>query len=159
MLLIKIILIVLLTLVFYQDRKDRQIHWFLLPLIAICMSLLHYKMVQPEQFFTSAILNTMFIITFIGLLFCCVKYILKYKWSKAIGLGDVLMFITLISSFATLSFLIIFICSLFFAMLMHLTLNRFQKQITIPLAGYMSLFFGLTYIGYWSGLINSVYTY
>ena len=33
-----------------------------------------------------------------------------------------------------------------------------QKTVTVPLAGYMSLFFLISYVCHWAGVVNAVYT-
>jgi hypothetical protein len=47
--------------------------------------------------------------------------------------------------------------ALVFSLVLHLCLSKFQKTVTVPLAGYISLFFGIVFMGVWSGLINSLY--
>jgi hypothetical protein len=67
------------------------------------------------------------------------------------------LFFALVFSFSSVSFIIIFICSLVFSLVIHLSVKQKSKYKTIPLAGYMSLFFLITYVSYWSGLIGGLY--
>jgi hypothetical protein len=82
---------------------------------------------------------------------------LKTKVSDVFGLGDVLLFIGLIFSFSTISFLIIFVFSLLFALSVHLMVKQYSKFPSVPLAGYISLFFGMVYLSHWVGISSSLY--
>jgi hypothetical protein len=68
------------------------------------------------------------------------------------------LFIGLIFSFSTISFLTIFVFSLLFTLVTHLIIKQYSKLQSVPLAGYISLFFGLTYLSYWSGITTSLYS-
>jgi hypothetical protein len=83
---------------------------------------------------------------------------LKTKVSDVFGLGDVLLFIGLIFSFSTISFLVIFVFSLAFALFVHLIIKQYSKFPSVPLAGYISLFFGIAYLSHWAGITSSLYT-
>lgn len=141
--------------IWYQDVKERYVYWFLFPVVALCSGLLFFSKTLPELFFTSLLINLFFVNILLLVVYLYSTFKLKTKFEKVFGLGDILLFLAIASSFSTLSFLVIFSSALFFSLTIHLTQkNRHQS---VPLAGYMSLFFGLTYLGYWSGLIQSVY--
>ena len=154
---LKTLLILTLGIVFFQDMKERQVYWFLFPVIGILGGILFYKNTLSELFMMAILLNTLFILLILTVVFTYV--FLKFKTSlfKTIGLGDMLLFIVLSLSFSTISFIILFVSSLVFSLLLHLILKKKNKTPTVPLAGYMSLFFILTYVSYWTGIIDSVY--
>lgn len=154
---IKILLIISFVFAFFQDIKERQIYWFLLPIIAILCGLLFYKNTLHELFFNAILINLVFVSSIIILIFMYSKLKMKSKFYEAIGLGDILLFMGLALSFSTVSFIVIFISSLIFSLILHIVLKRKSTFKTIPLAGYMSLFFSFTYISYWSGLIDGLY--
>ncbi|MFD0963855.1 hypothetical protein [Pseudofulvibacter geojedonensis] len=83
---------------------------------------------------------------------------MKIHIKEAIGLGDILLFIALTCTFSLVSFITLFVSSLLFSLLLHLISSKGNKEKTVPLAGYMSLFFAISYIAYWSGLITNLYS-
>ncbi|WP_422106036.1 hypothetical protein [Winogradskyella sp.] len=146
-------------LIFYQDLKDRQVYWFLFPLLGLCSAVLFYNSTLPELFYVAVGINLIFISILLAIIFLYTRLKLKSRFTDALGLGDVLLFIGLVFSFSTLSFLIIFVFSLVFALVLHLIVKRYSKLQSVPLAGYISLFFGLTYISNWMGLTVSLYAF
>lgn len=141
---LKFILILLFFTILYQDCKDRLVYWFLYPLVGILALVIQYFILP----FNSILLNvgTNLILVLFLLLVCYVYTRLrKLEFTNSFGLGDVLFFIFIAFTFSTISFLVLFIFSLFFSLLLHLVLSRKDKQKTVPLAGYMSLFFGVVY--------------
>jgi hypothetical protein len=157
MLILKITLISVLGLIFYQDLKERQVYWFLFPLFGVCSAILFYNSTLPELFYVSILMNLIFISIVLTILFLYSKLKLKTKVSDVFGLGDVLLFIGLIFSFSTISFLIIFVFSLLFALSVHLMVKQYSKFPSVPLAGYISLFFGMVYLSHWVGISSSLY--
>jgi len=144
--------------IFYKDLKERKVYWFFFPIIALLSGILHCDNVMLESFFLSTIINLTFISILLLVILLYSKYKLKMKFSDTFGLGDVLLFIALSFTFTSVSFLVLFISALIFSLLLHFIVKNNQKNKTVPLAGYMSLFFGLAYLGYWFGIINAVYT-
>ncbi len=156
MLIVKIILIVTLGLILFQDVKERQVYWFLFPLVGLSCGVLHYFKTLPELFYSSLILNIGFASILLLIVILYIRFKLKIAFNKAFGLGDVLFFLVITFSFSTVSFIILFISALIFSLVLHLFIKR--KPATVPLAGYMSLFFGFAYLGHWFGFINSIYS-
>lgn len=143
---LKLFLIGLFFLVFIQDCKDRKVYWFLYPCIGVLVFLLQMEAVIIYSVILNVIINLVFVLL---LLFVCYLYAeLKLKKSmlkEVFGLGDVLFFIFIAFSFSTVSFLILFVFSLLFSLVLHLVLKHRNAEKTVPLAGYMSLFFGVIY--------------
>ncbi|WP_298759115.1 hypothetical protein [uncultured Psychroserpens sp.] len=158
MIVLKIILIVIFSLIFYQDFKERQVYWFLFPFFGLCSAILFYNSTLPELFYVSVGMNLVFVSILLLIVFLYSKLKLKSKFNEVFGLGDVLLFIALIFSFSTISFLIVFVFSLLFSLLIHFILKQYSKYQSVPLAGYMSLFFALIYISNWIGITSSLYT-
>lgn len=158
MVILKILLISTLGFIFYQDLKERQVYWFLFPLFGICSAVLFYNGTLPDLFYISVGMNFIFISLLLLIVFLYSKLKLKSNFKDSFGLGDVLLFIGLIFSFSTISFLVIFVFSLLFALLLHLFIKQYTKNQSVPLAGYMSLFFALTYLSHWSGITTSLYS-
>lgn len=155
--LIKVVLIITFGIIFFQDIKDRMVYWFLFPLVGLCVGILFFLKTLPELFYTSVLLNLVFVSMLLGIVFLYTKFKLKTTFSHAIGLGDVLFLFTLVFACASVSFMILLPAALIFSLTLHLFLSKNKKNVTIPLAGYMSLFFGITYLGFWFGIIDSLY--
>lgn len=141
---LKSILILLFFTILYQDCKDRLVYWFLYPLVGILALAIQYFILPVNSILLNVGSN---LILVLFLLSVCYVYtrLRKLEFSNSFGLGDVLFFIFIAFTFSTISFLVLFIFSLFFSLLLHLILSRKDKEKTVPLAGYMSLFFGVVY--------------
>jgi hypothetical protein len=142
----KLLLIGVFFLVFFQDGKDRKVYWFLYPIIGILVFVLQIKAVSLYP----ALINGGFNLGFVSLLIlvCFVYAKLKLKQpllKEVFGLGDLLFFVCIAFSFSIVSFIILFVFALLFSLLLHLILKHKQTEKTVPLAGNMSLFFGVVY--------------
>lgn len=145
-------------MVLLQDVKERQVHWFLFPIIGICSGILLYQNTFSQLFFSTILINLSFLVLLIGIVYLYSKLKLKTAISNTFGLGDGLLFLVLAFSFSSVSFLVLFVFGLVFSLILHLFFKQKTKQKTVPLAGYLSLFFAITYISHWAGILNSVYT-
>ncbi|AUP81628.1 general secretion pathway protein [Flavivirga eckloniae] len=157
MTLIKAILIMALGIIFFQDIKDRMVYWFLFPVVGLCVGILFFLKTLPELFYTSILINLVFVSILLGTVFLYTKFKLKKHFSNAIGIGDVLFLFALIFACESVSFIILLTSALIFSLVLHICLSKKNKSVTVPLAGYMSLFFGITYLGFWFGIIDSLY--
>jgi len=124
----------------YQDIKDRTIHvlWFVV--IFIATGLINYELTND---WIDSVYALLFLIVNISVLFLYTS--VKNKriiniFQSHLGLGDVLFFIAIIPLFSVRNFILFFITGMIVSMILHLLFNTFQKQLTIPLAGYLSLF-------------------
>jgi hypothetical protein len=143
---LKLLLIGVFILVFFQDGKDRNVYWFLYPLIGVLVFVLQIKAVSIYP----ALINGSFNLGFVSLLIlvCFVYAKLKLKQPllrEVFGLGDILFFVAIAFSFSMVSFLVLFVFALLFSLLLHLILKHRQTDKTVPLAGNMALFFGVVY--------------
>ena len=121
-------------------------YWFLYPLVGILVFLLQIAVLPFYSVLINSVINLVFVAV---LLLVCYAYssikLKKNLLKDVFGLGDVLFFIFIAFSFSIISFFILFVFSLLFSLLLHFTLKNNQTEQTVPLAGYMSLFFGVVY--------------
>jgi hypothetical protein len=145
-------------MVLFQDIKERQVYWFLFPIIGLCAGILLYQNMFLQLFYTTVLMNLAFILVLIGVVYLYSKLKLKTSISETFGLGDGLLFLALVFSFSSISFIILFVFGLIFSLLLHMVLKKRSKHQTVPLAGYLSLFFSIAYLSHWAGILESVYT-
>lgn len=143
---LKLITAALLCVIFYQDAKSRMVHGFLFPVTAILLGILHYVHVEKISFFVGIAGNIGFISLLIFVLFLYSKIRLKMPFiNGSFGLGDLLFFYAICFAFPNFTFTVLFVFAVFFAMALHLLMRKRQRDKTIPLAGYMALFFAITF--------------
>jgi len=155
---LKIILLAALVMVLLQDIKERQVYWFLLPIIALCSGVLLYSNMFQQVFFMTLLINLVFVSILILIVYMYSKFKLKTPITQTFGLGDALLFFALAFTFSSVTFLVLFVFGLFFSLILHLFLSKKSKYKTVPLAGYLSLFFAIAYGAHWIGILKSVYT-
>lgn len=154
---LKIISAVVLFAIVYQDLKYRAVSWFWFPILAIGLGTLHYLNSLFEVFVLHSLINLGFVLLILILLYAYISFRGKYKFSKAMGSGDVVMFIALSPAMASITFIVCFIFSILLAMILSLVFNKKDKK-NIPLAGYMAVFFIFIYLAYWNGFLTQLYT-
>lgn len=144
---LKIVIIFIFGFIFWQDYKDRLVYWFLYPLVGIVGLLIQINHVSLYMLIVNTLINLILILTVLLVLFVYTKIILKKGFiNHSIGVGDLLFFIFLCFCFSMISFVVLFVFSLLFSLLMHFILKtRYAKTETLPLAGYMSFFFAMIY--------------
>lgn len=155
---LKLILLLVFALVLYQDFKSRLVYWFLYPIIGILAFAIQLYNIPLFIAVTNLGINLLFISLILFISAVYIKF-RKLDFKNTIGIGDILFFIFISGTFSTVSFLILFVFSLIFSLILHLVLNNKKEQITVPLAGYMSLFFGVVYAVsfYWDNSFLYVY--
>ena len=157
MIFLKILLVFSFLIVIWQDVKAREVYWFLFPVIAICCGYLYYLNTMPELFLISLFMNIIFVSILLLVVYLYSKHKLKSAFKTSIGSGDILLFFALCLSFSSVSFITCFVLSLTFSLVLHLLIKKRYTLNSVPLAGYMCLFFALVYLGSWTGLIDSLY--
>ncbi len=144
--------------IFYQDIKERNVYWFLFLLVASCAGYLYYISTFFELFWRTSVIN----LGIVGIIFLVLtaytKLKLKVALSDTFGLGDALLFIGLCVAFPVAAFIIFFVFSLLFSLLIHFLFKQKQQETSVPLAGYMSLFFIGIYLLHWAGFIPNLYS-
>lgn len=157
---IKILLLLCLLFIFFQDYRDRQVYVFLFPLFGILGTYLFFSSSTLEYYVLSVSINFGIVLIVILLNYLFAKLVLKKKFLReALGLGDILFFLAFTISFPTVSFVNFFVFSILFTFVLHLALSKIlkQKKENIPLAGYMSLFLIGIYSVHWLGFYDFLY--
>jgi hypothetical protein len=142
LLIIHLLILLPLLIITFQDFKQRQISWFLIPLTLGGFVLRAF--LYDEAILSSFVLNFSFIALQFVLL--TIYFSMKHKRFLNIvdtymGLGDILFFIATCAVFSPLNFIAFYISSMLLtliAMLLYNTLSSRKTQ-SIPLAGAMSV--------------------
>ncbi|WP_217363249.1 hypothetical protein [Winogradskyella undariae] len=145
-------------MILLQDIKERKVYWFLFPTVGLCAGILFHQNTWDQLFYTSVSINFSFVSILLLTILIYSKLKLKTSISKTFGLGDGMLFLALIFSFPSVTFIVFLVFGLIFSLLLHLFLKKKSEHQTVPLAGYLSLFFTVAYLAYWSGFLKSVYT-
>lgn len=142
-LLLKIVLIILFILIFIQDYKDRLVYWLLYFFVGVASLCLQLSFFLWQIVATQVFLNCCFILVLIATIFLYSNFFKKQKFlNHSIGVGDIFLFFSTAFMFPTITFIVLFIFSLIFSLTVHMLLiKKKSMHITVPLAGYMSLFF------------------
>lgn len=139
----KILLFILFILIFIQDYKQRLVYWFLYFFVGICSLCLQLTFFDWQTIAINTFINISFISFLVvsGFLYC--KLIKKEPFlNHSIGIGDIFMFVSLCFLFPAITFILFFVFSLIFSLMIHLFLKeKYTAHNDVPLAGYMSLFF------------------
>ncbi len=146
LILIEFLFILILGILFYQDIKERKVSVWVLILGIVIGGIIHYLCQQPIVFLLNVGINILFVLLIFIILWGYAKLKLKKKIFDVFGLGDLLFFILLAVSLPLLSFLMVFVFSLIFSLVVFILFkNRFTEK-TVPLAGLQGLFLGLVLI-------------
>jgi len=154
--LLSALIILTLGYITYQDLKERQVYVVLFPLLGGLMSLKHILNSFLDLFLYAVGINLMVIALMMLSIYLYSRFKFNQKLFNVFGLGDLLFFICMALGFPSFNFIIIFVFSLIFSLLIHLVL---RDKGTVPLAGYMSLFLIVVYIGGELNLINNLYSF
>ncbi len=141
--LFKILSLCCLLLISVQDFKERKVYLWLLICSIVFMSQQFFYNVEVEVFLSNVLLNLSIILAILGILYLYTHFKLKIQFSEALGLGDILFFLGIATSFPTITFILLFSFSLLFAFVLFLLLKPILKMSTVPLAGLQALFFFL----------------
>ncbi len=143
---LKVFIISVFLTIFWQDKKERQVYWFLYPIVGIIAFLINILSTNLTIATTNTIINTCIggTILLVGKMYS--NIILKKKFiNTSLGIGDVLMLLFLSATFATISYIILLVFALIFSLLMHFIFKKTSAFETVPLAGYIALFFTAVY--------------
>jgi len=142
-----ILLGILMTLIIivYHDLKYRVLDLkYAIILLLLCV---WYNSIHPILDYQNALLITGFIL--VNILCLTLYFSIKNKQfinpiDSKIGLGDIVFFIVIAPLFYLKSYILFFITGLLFSLLLYSVVIRFrEKQKTIPLAGYLSIYLGM----------------
>jgi hypothetical protein len=145
MIVLKLLMLSVLSFIFYQDQKDRMVYWFLYPTVGIIGFCMQLNFLVLEVLVLNSLINLIVIATLLAVLWVYSKLIRKQSLiNNGLGLGDILFFVFLSLCFPIVTFIVLFVFSLLFSLLLHFLIKN-KNSVTIPLAGYMSLFFAFVY--------------
>lgn len=136
-----ILLTVVLIVLFFQDIKHRAID-YILPILIFCIGLIINHFYFHKEF------NWIYSLGFILVNMVAVTLYFSFKSKQLvnplkdlIGVGDIVFFIAITPFFLFKEYILFFTLSLIFSLLIFFCVKQFKRINTIPLAGYMSLFF------------------
>ena len=143
---LKMLLISCFACIAVQDSKDRMVYWVLYLGAALLCAAIQIKVIGYEVTLVNSGINLGFItiIIFAGLLYARLKMRQPFL-NAAMGAGDLLLFVGLCFSFNTIAFVVLFVFSLVFSLVVH-QVAKDKKHATVPLAGYISIFFAAIYL-------------
>ena len=145
--LLKSLLIITFLVIFWQDTRDRLVYWFLYPLVGSLAVGIQVLQIGYASALINSIINLVFILLLVSVSFLYSKIIMKRRFvNESIGLGDILMFVFLCFTFATVAFFIVFIFALLFSLVLHLYFKKKSTHNNVPLAGYIAVFFAAVYL-------------
>ncbi len=140
--------IFLLSITAYQDFKDRAISWFL-PFLLFGLGFC-VKFWQTDLNWREMLALLSFIILQLSILYIILAF--RYKTLKIkltsnfLGWGDILFFIAMIPFFGFEEYIILFVLGLGFSLIGHQLIVKKLNTKSIPLAGWLSVFYGIYFI-------------
>ena len=133
-------LLLCLLIVFFQDWNYRAIH----VLLPVLIFLLSYIVIKQKNIFLikNILFNVLFFFITFGILIVYMS--LKSKsftnpFQNYFGLGYLLFYISISPLFILKNYIIYFILSMLFAIVLQYILQKKMKHVTVPLAGFSSL--------------------
>lgn len=153
-------LVTLLAIVAFQDLKQRQISWVLLPLLLSLFLVRGSFLNSANELIHFALFNAGFIV--VQLLVLTAYMSIKNKEfsniiNSYLGLGDILFFIVICVAFSPVNFIVFYITGLLLTLLVFVAYNLLRKknEKEIPLAGAMAvLMISLILLSRWSIKFN-----
>lgn len=129
-----------LGLVFFQDLKYRKIH-VILPILLFLLSLKSFYSKQGLNYIVY-ITNILFFLMIILILVIYMSVKNKQflnPFTHYFGLGDLLFFIAISPLFVTYNYILFFIISMLFSIVLQSIFKKVLKDKTVPLAGFSAL--------------------
>lgn len=142
MLVIFAISTVFLTIMCIQDFRFRAISWFLFPLLFLLLAYRGVHYLGMYSFLKTAGVNVLILFIQFGIVYGYFSIKTRsYKFvNKIIGLGDILFFIIMATSFSVINFILFEIVSLAIILVSYILLKKTNliKKKLIPLAGQLA---------------------
>lgn len=139
----------------YQDIKDKEVSVILFFLVAISTGIYHYNQSPLEVFGIHLLMNISLVSIVLLVLYTYIRLRQNHIFFNVFGSGDMAMFYALCFSFATVSFIVSFVSSICFSLV--LSVMAYERTAEIPLAGHMAIFFLCVTLANWVGIIDNVY--
>jgi hypothetical protein len=136
-------LLLCLGLIAFQDFKQRQISWYLIPLSFFLVVYKAVNLIDTTVFIKHSIFNIVFVL--IQLILLTTYISIKNKAltnivNTYLGIGDILFFIVVCIAFSPVNFIVFFIVSMILTLIGFMLYSTFLKKAgtEIPLAGTMA---------------------
>ena len=137
--------IVLFGVTAYQDFKDRAISWYL-PLLILLLGLVS-AFVNETILWIDYLASLSFLVLQIAGLYVYLaikkKSIKINLTSDFLGWGDLLFFVAIIPYFGFKEYVVLLITGMVLSLLAQKIVQIFYRSDSIPLAGWLSVFYGL----------------
>lgn len=139
------ITLLVLGIIAWEDLRERSIHWWLLPVLAIAMIAPAWYGLSTAELYGQMGFN----LAFLGLQLVGTLLLLMIKqgrWvnpvDRSIGTGDLLFFVVLAVGLSRANFVLFYMSALVLCIAAHLLLVRLfpNVQRTVPTAGYMAIY-------------------
>ena len=129
------------SIIAFQDFKERAVLWVCFPIVALLLASIHISHVGVEYFVFFALSNVILVSSVLFILFLVTKYFFKKAFMDvSFGLGDMLFMYAFALGFPTMTFILLFVGSIFFSLVSFTLLRSIKKTETVPLAGLMGVF-------------------
>ncbi len=137
--------IVLFGVTAYQDFKDRAISWYL-PLLILLLGLVSAfvnETILWIDYFASLSFVVLQIVGLYAYLAIKKKSIKINLTGEFLGWGDLLFFVAIIPYFGFKEYVVLLITGMALSLLAQKIVQIFYRSDSIPLAGWLSIFYGL----------------
>jgi len=141
MIILQLLLLASFGIIAFQDFKERAVIWVLFPIVAVLLAILHLQHTSWTQYIILTVTNLILVSCILLILFLYTKFIARKQFlNVSFGLGDLLFFYALALGFPTFTFILLFVGSVLFSLLIHIFTIKKREEKTVPLAGLMSVF-------------------
>ena len=105
---LKLLLIITLLSITYQDLIERKVSLFLFVVVGLLLGYFHYNESSTGVFLISIAINILVILFILLILFLYSNIKLKKNLSQTFGIGDAIFFSAMALGFPTATFLVLF---------------------------------------------------
>lgn len=151
MLLLQLLILICLSVIFYQDMQYRAVYWICFPILAVLLFFVKYKFSGMAESLTDAIYGLSFFAVQLFLLwvYFAVKNRKPVNITKHyLGIGDILFLMAAAFYLSPVNYVVFYILSLI-VILMYTLIKRFfikEDSPYIPLAGLQAVILGLVLV-------------
>ena len=141
----------------YQDLKDRHIAVYLIVIALLTTALIFAQQVPLHIYLLHSVQNILIVAFLLAVIWLYARLKFKRPLNEVFGLGDALFFTIPALSFPRTSFLLLFVGSLIFSLVLFSVLRPRFKEKTVPLAGLQALFFAMVLGLNWCFDLSNLY--
>ncbi|MBS1580907.1 MAG: hypothetical protein JST66_01780 [Bacteroidetes bacterium] len=159
---IKILTVLLLGVIAWEDLRHRAIHWSLLPGLFLCLAVPAF-LGRPRGAWYA---DTGFNLAFLAVQFTVAVGLVMLRhrrWENPVdrwvGLGDLLFLAVLATGLSRWSFLVFYLSGLVLCIPAYLLLVRWAPRTvrSVPLAGFLAIYLGIWMLAHLSGHVDALY--